>query len=365
MGLQASPRRPFKSSNAKQGKNIRSWRYTKSRNKSCKKICHSENIECFVGNYGAESFDVGQLQQGFNRTELVIFPHWHIAGKRLANQGLDYVTAGVYGEVLGGHYGSAMLLSGWGKAVAVGSQIFKNATNSIDLKNHLGLKKINKPWQLKNTLWKNIENPIRVINEDLEFSMQRLTDRGIKNSENLIEAFIAEHRATQLINSQILSCRASLDIALPFCDQELLDFSWKVPMAQKTQNALTRDLLRLIAPDLLDYPTAATLLPAYFPILFQEASRALRVLLEEAQYKLTHATAGHINAPSWSWLNNEFLRTGSALTNILDDLRCDFWDMEALAQGIKTPEKFEPGKYTMNNLLNRFLKIYSVDLMLR
>lgn len=233
MGLQASPRRPFKSSNAKQGKNIRSWRYTKSRNKSCKKICHSENIECFVGNYGAESFDVGQLQQGFNRTELVIFPHWHIAGKRLANQGLDYVTAGVYGEVLGGHYGSAMLLSGWGKAVAVGSQIFKNATNSIDLKNHLGLKKINKPWQLKNTLWKNIENPIRVINEDLEFSMQRLTDRGIKNSENLIEAFIAEHRATQLINSQILSCRASLDIALPFCDQELLDFSWKVPMAQK------------------------------------------------------------------------------------------------------------------------------------
>ena len=333
--------------------------------KLVKKICQSASVTCFVDNYGTEILDTSLLQEGFNRSELIIFPYWYHAGVRLANEGVDCVTAGVYGEVLGGHYGSAMWLSGWRKIVAVSTQMFERSTSSIDIKNHLQLNGIKKPYYLKPSLWDNIRNPIIAINEDLEVSIQRLTDRGVKSPEILIEAFIAEHRATQYINSQILSCRASLDIALPFCDNELLDLSGKIPLAHKVQNILTRDLLGRIAPDLLHYPTAATLVPAYFPIFVQEASRALRVLLEDSQYYLNRATAGRIKAPTWSWLNNEFLRSSPALKNILEDLRCDFWDREALARALKNPEKFEGGLYTMNNLLSRFLKIYSVDLMLR
>ena len=329
------------------------------------KICQSASVECIVDGYGSETFDPKFLQQGFNRSELIIFPYWYRAGVKLANDGVDCVTAGVYGEVLGGHYGSAMWLSGWRKILTVGTQMIKESTHSIDIKNHLLLKGIKKPYYLKPTLWKSIGDPMSSINEDLEISVQRLADRGIKNPENLIEAFIAEHRATQYINSQILSCRASLDIALPFCDNELLNFSWQIPIAQKIQNILSRNLLGRIAPDLLRHPTAATLVPASFPIIFQETSRALRVLLEDAQYYLTRATAGRIKAPTWSWLNNEFLRSGEVFENILEDLRCDIWDREALAHAIKTPEKFEGGLYTLNNLLSRFLKIYSVDLMLR
>lgn len=333
--------------------------------KLVKKICQSVSVTCFFDDYGKETLDPRLLQQGFDRSELVIFPYWYRAGVKLAREGVDCVTAGVYGEVMGGHYCSAMWLNGWRKILAVSSQMIKKSTPSIDLKAYLRLNGIKKPYYLKSTLWNNIRNSINAINEDLEISIQRLTDRGIKDPENLIEAFISEHRATQYINSQILSCRASLDVALPFCDNELLDFSWQIPMAQKTQNILTRDLLRLISPDLLHYPTAATLVPASFPIIFQEASRVLRVLLEDSQFYLTRATAGRMKAPTWGWLNNEILRSGPALKNILEDLRCDFWDKEALACAIKTPEKFEGGLYTLNNLLRRFLKIYSVDLMLR
>ena len=201
--------------------------------KLVKKICESASVKCFVDNYGKEIFDTNLLQQGFNRSELIIFPYWYRAGVRLASEGVDCVTAGVYGEVLGGHYGSAMWLNGWRKILAVSTQMIKKSTPSIDIKIHLRLKGIKKPYYLKATLWNDIKNSIHAINEDLEISIQRLTDRGVKNPENLIEGFIAEHRATQYINSQILSCRANLDIALPFCDKELLDFSWQIPMAQK------------------------------------------------------------------------------------------------------------------------------------
>ena len=330
-----------------------------------KKICQSANVECVVDNYGAETFATSLLQQGFNRTELILFPHWHRAAVGLANQGVDCVTAGVYGEILGGHYGSAMLLNGWEKIFAVATQIIKKGTYSVDIRNRLRLKGIKKPWYLKATLWNDIRNPINVINEDFEISIQRLTDRGINDPEHLVEAFIAEHRATQYINSQILSCRSGLDIALPFCDNELLDFSWQIPAVQKTQNTLNRDLLRRIAPHLLNYSTAATLVPANFPIIFQEASRSLRASLDYSQYFLNRATAGRIKAPTWGWLNYEFLRFSHVFKDILEDLRCDFWDRETIACAINTPDKFSNKVTTMNNILFRFLKIYSVDLMLR
>jgi asparagine synthetase B (glutamine-hydrolysing) len=330
-----------------------------------KKICQSARVECIVDNYGAEIYDLSLLQEGFNRSEIIIFPHWYCAGVKLAKQGVNCVTAGVYGEVLGGHYGPAMFLNGWQKIFAVGKEILGKSTHSIDIRHCLRLNGMKKPWHLKATLWNNIRNPTNLINDDIEISIQRLTDRGIRTSENLVEAFLAEHRATQYVNSQILSCRANLDIAVPFCDKELLDFSWQIPEPQKTQNTLTRDLLLRIAPNLLHYPTAATLVPAGFPIIFQEASRALRVLIDDSQYYLNWATAGRISPPTSGWINNEFLRSGPTLKNMIEDLRCDFWDKDALASSINTPEQFVGGIYTMNNLLFRFLKIYSVDLMLR
>ncbi|MCA9421705.1 MAG: hypothetical protein KC592_11840 [Nitrospira sp.] len=333
--------------------------------KLVKKICQSAKVNCFVDNYGPEILNTTLLQEGFNRSELIRFPYWYHAGRRLANEGVDCVTAGVYGEVLGGHYGSTMWLSGWRKIFSVGSQMLKKSISSVDIKRHFRLNGLKQPYYLKSTLWNNIGNLTHAMNEDLENSVQRLIDRGITSPEILIEAFIAEHRGSQYINSQILSCRASLDISLPFCDNDLLDISGQIPMIEKTQNILTCELLRGIAPDLLHYPTVATLVPAYFPMIFQEASRAFRVLLEDAQYYLTRATAGRIKAPSWSWLNNEILRSNPALKVMLEDLRCGFWEREALSNAIKTPEKFEGGLYTLNNLLSRFLKIYSVDLMLR
>lgn len=330
-----------------------------------KKMCQSENIQCILDDINEEIFSTTFLQQKFNRTEEILFPYWHRAGERLVSQGLDCVTAGVYGEILGGHYSSAMLLSGLKKISAVGSHLLEKPTQSINLRNHFGLKELKKPWYLKSDFWKDFNNSINVINEDLEVSIKRLMARGIKNPENLVEAFIAEHRATQYINSQILSCRASLDIALPFCDNELLDFSWQIPMGKRIHNTLNRELLQRLAPHLLNFPTGAILVPARFPIFIQEASRACRVIFQDSQNFLNWATAGRVKSPRWGWLNYEFLRTSSAFKNILEDLKCDFWDREVIAQAIKTPDNFSNDINTMNNILSGMLKIYSIDLMLR
>lgn len=330
-----------------------------------KKMCQSANVICILDDINEEIFSTNFLQQKFNRTEGILFPYWHRAGERLAEQGLNCVTAGVYGEVIGGHYSSAMLLSGLKKISAVGSHLLGKPTQSINLKNHFGLKEVKKPWYLKANFWHDFNNSIKVINEDLEVSINRLLARGIKNPESLVEAFISEHRATQYINSQILSCRASLDIALPFCDNELLDFSWQIPMEKRIHNTLNRKLLQGIAPHLLNFSTGAILVPARFPIFIQEASRACRVIFQDSQSFLNRATGGRVKAPRWGWLNYEFLRTSSAFKNILEDLRCDFWDREVIAQAIKNPDKFSNDINTMNNILSGILKIYSIDLMLR
>src|SRR5690606_30502669 len=76
-----------------------------------------------------------------------------------------------------------------------------------------------KPRVLKDEVWNALDKPLETIEADLEASIKRLQKRGIREGDRLIEAFIAEHRASQFICSQILSCRAHLDIAVPFADR--------------------------------------------------------------------------------------------------------------------------------------------------
>src|SRR5690606_31186720 len=66
---------------------------------------HGEPIDARV-------FEPAALHSQFQRTESVMFPHWAHSGRVLAQSGNSFVASGVYGEVLGGHYGRAMLLGG-------------------------------------------------------------------------------------------------------------------------------------------------------------------------------------------------------------------------------------------------------------
>jgi hypothetical protein len=187
---------------------------------------------------------------------------------------------------------------------------------------------------------------------------------GITSDERMIEAFIATHRGSQYINAQLLSCRAHLDIALPFCDAELLELACALPLSQKIHNSVDREILRRHAPELLSVACAATLVPASAPIGVQEATRALRRALEAPYGRLARAAPSLLPPLRLGWVNFDFLRSGAALGSLEEDLRCDIWDRAALR--VRIADARDPVKAVATHpLSDQMMKIYTSDLMLR
>ena len=336
-----------------------------------KQICRDSNIAFHGEPLDDGLYDVSKLQRGFARVENVVFPHWHRAGLVLAESGAPCATAGVFGEVLGGHYGPAMLLQGSRKIAAIGKLLLGisqgGSTSEADFSAVCDLlrpKQFPKPWYVSRTFWESVPRAAEAVNADLEVALQRLADRGVEGLEAMIEAFVTEQRGSHYINAQVLSCRAELDVAIPYADQELFHLVTRVPLAQKVHNRLTQAMIRIQRPGLLRYSCAATLVPASYPLLLQETSRFVRHTWEDAWWRL-HMAAPRLTAgPRLGWVNFEFLRTGKALGGLVDDLRCDLWDRQALRACIQDVVQ-RRWKESAHPISDAFMKVYTADLLLR
>src|SRR5690606_18372164 len=132
-------------------------------------------------------FDLDLLAQGFERIENVTYPNWHRDGRLLAERGMSSVSAGVYGEVLGGHYGPAMLLVGRRKVASVAKDLvvptlnkeFRRVDDAVSLLRSR-LSASSKPRVLKDEVWNALDKPLETIEADLEASIKRLQKRGIR-----------------------------------------------------------------------------------------------------------------------------------------------------------------------------------------
>jgi hypothetical protein len=330
-------------------------------------------VNCQLEAINDASYDIDALGHGFARVENVVFPHWHRAGALLACGGTATVSAGVYGEVLGGHYGPAMRLAGLKKALAVAKGIvgvdqeMTNVEPQELLSRTYGLFAVDpfsRPWTVHEEAWRSAPSLLDTINTDIHADISRLVDRGISTSDQIVEAYISEHRGTQYINSQLLSCRAFVDIALPFVDQELLLAASRTPLSAKIHNRLNQQMLKTHAPESLQFPLAATLIAARNPMFLQETSRFCRSLMERAQWKLHFATKQRTAPPRLGWVNFEFLRDGKSLTTIVDDLRSCIWDRKALIERISacTARGYDQPLHPISDAI---MKVYTVDLMLR
>jgi hypothetical protein len=282
------------------------------------------------------------------------------------------VSAGVYGEGLGGHYGSMMLVNGARKIPVLAAELlgwphhFGISTNA-DVYDFLHIRHLVKPWHVQEMFWDSVDLE-GAMNADIEVTLKRLQNRGIVSSKQLIEAFITEQRGAQYVNSQLLSCRTSLDISIPYADRDLFTLASRIPLTTKIHNAVNREMLRQQDADLLRFSTAATLVPAAWPIWAQEVSRLIRHLRENTHWRLHFATHGRIQSPHMGWWYWESLRNGEVLNGLVDDLQCDFWNKNAVQNRISDINKqvFRGETYSPTAvLLQCLLKDYYYDLMLR
>ena len=289
---------------------------------------------------GAAVYDASALRRGFDREETIVFPHWIHAGEVLSGLGVSRAMAGVYGEVLGGHYGRAMLLQGARKIAEVaralvGGTAAPQPVTEAEvgaLTAFLQIGPIPRPWFIRKDYWESVRAPVDALNADVAEDLGRLRARGVESLDQLIEAYITELRGSQYINAQLRSCRAHVDIALPFIDRALLAFAARIPLPAKIHNGINRAMLRSHCRAMLRLPLAATLVPARAPILVQEGSRLVRKIWEEGQWAAHFRTAGRFPEPRLAWVNFEFLRESRALHQLVESLRSDIWDHTALAR---------------------------------
>lgn len=185
-------------------------------------------------------------------------------------------------------------------------------------------------WYLDTNFQRSIHDRQARINEDLRESLRRLHDQGIERVERLIEACVTEHRGSQYIAGQSASCRAAVDVSIPFSHRSLLHTASRVPTHLKVHNRLNRRMLDLLDTPARDVPLAATLVSASSNLYLQEASRAFRKLWQSGRWWLHDASRGILPAPRLGWVNFEFLRQSENFRDAIDDLRADFWDREAI-----------------------------------
>lgn len=216
----------------------------------------------------------------------------------------------------------------------------------------LKIQNLVKPSLVRSEVFGNVNELQNAMNEDIESSLKRFIARGVQTPDQLVEAFITEHRASQHISSQMLSCRAHLDVSIPFSDRDFFTLVSRIPITAKLHNALNRRMLQQYLPKALKAPTAAAPISAAMPIWAQELSRLLRCIVEE-----------RVNLPPMSWYDWEFLKNGVVLHNIVDDMALDLWDKNIMRQRIASLQEGKAA--SIGPLMQLLLIAWTVDLMLR
>lgn len=335
------------------------------------RLCRSERVPCQLEPIDGSVLDLDLLRRAFDRTENVVFPHWHRAGILLSASGSDCVSAGIYGEVLGGHYGPAMLETGYRKIVVVAGLLLgvntlpkNDLAGGIVARDYLYLRSMDRAWYLDPDFENAIVDRQAHLNADIAQAIDRLERRGVTDPIQIIEAFITEHRGTQYIAAQLLSCRAYTDVAIPFGLRGVFQFASLLPLQLKVHNRLNQAMLRRYAPTLLKHPLAATLVRAGAPIAVQEASRFARLLYAQTRRSLHAWTEGRVQPARLGWVNFGFLRTDQSLRAVVDDLKSDIWNRQALEYRLSSLEK---GEWVddPHPLYDQIMKIYTIDLLLR
>ena len=331
------------------------------------RICNDSGTELFKQALSSEMYSPDRLQDNLNLTENVVFPHWHLAGERARDLDIQQITAGIFGETFGGHYGPPCILQGSKKILSVGKYLLNlhrfnsNKSQKGDAIKEaaalLQMPSINKLWFISDEYWDTyIDEILQQYNQDVDDILSHYQQRGIETLENYVEAYTTEQRGSQYIAAQLLSCRHYTDICLPFADRNYIEFATRLPFEIKVHNRLNQSVIKSIAPELLKYPMAATLLSANHSIISQEASRAARKALDASRWKMHKLSKGRIKEPRMGWPNFKFLAEDDSIMDVIDSLNQPYWDKNKMKTWVNTIEHAD-----YHPLSDMLMKLLTVD----
>ncbi|MCL1476082.1 MAG: hypothetical protein MH219_00120 [Marinobacter sp.] len=293
------------------------------------------------------------LKRMLDELGFCIFPVWYIAGRRAQEIHNAPLSSGVLGELLGGHYGVLSIGTRFQKILASASLVNEKLIRNDQFKK--ALERFTTPaahhWFLSaeghNCLAESANSTKNIMRNQLNATYQNIGDW-----QSAIETFNMEHRARQYILKQAQAASCTSGYIAPFADDELAKISQLIPFSSRVHNKLNQRVLRAQHPQLLNYSMAATLLPAKYPILLQEFSRAARIALEQARKLMK------VNQPRLGWFNYEHLYQSTVLYKIIDSLTSPLWDKSRMRNTIETNPR---NGIDAGSTLDMLCKVKTVD----
>lgn len=333
-----------------------------------RRIQASESLEAQFVEIVPRMFDPDLLAQHFAHFESVSFPFWH-AARESGTERVATVMAGIFGEVVGGHYGPPMAVSGRRKLTESLAWLIAPALAGRQAREADGLARAceiyrQRPyiaaWYMHRDAWHDLFSSVHLdVETRIHASLDRYRSRGVVPAHALIEAFITEHRGSQFIAAQLHSAARPGAFLAPFANRSLIEIAAAIPFQGKAFNRFSQAAVGRLWPPLLQFPLAATLSNANRPIFVLEASRALRKLYEAAR-RSSPMTRLHrsTSEPHLSWVNFSAVTKSGILHAAVDSLVLPYWDKPRLHDAVEnvTADRAHP-------LTDMILKINTLDLL--
>ncbi|NWO06340.1 MAG: hypothetical protein HLX50_11775 [Alteromonadaceae bacterium] len=293
------------------------------------------------------------IEQMLEELGSAVFPIWFLAARNIRQWKNAPIMSGVLGELLGGHYG----LMSWGSRAHKLSASMLLFSDRLISEHHIrqGIERYCTP---PASHWFVSSQGQTMLDTYRNETRQRTTNaieehyRIFGDWQQALENFNMHHRARQYILKQAHAASGSVGYTLPFANSKLVDLTRGLPFTERVHNRANQKILKANKPALLNESMAATLVPARYPILIQELSRAARIARETAS-KMPGK-----QKPGLGWFNYDHLYEGRLLHDLIDSLEADIWDKNRMHAAV---EANPANGIDAGSTLDMICKIKTVD----
>lgn len=295
--------------------------------------------------FSPDEFDQDLVSSYLQKNESAMFTHWNKAGVYAEKNDLT-MTAGTFGEVLGGHYGTLNTLPGKKKYASLlmhmigAGVILDNVLHLHDKKtvlNYLKMSSYEVFWFVEYHLSTSLraQNLIEESNLRLGDIFHSYEEQGMVDAQAMFERFYTEHRGGQYINKQLTNSVRGNRFRNIFTNREFLQAISTASFTSRAHNKINKEIIRRLRPELLDFPMAATLTNARRPLLIQEGSRAFRKLLESSPSLASiYRKWSRYGDRSYGWNNFRDIVTNEWVESLSPFLSKELWDHETLRKAV-------------------------------
>lgn len=297
--------------------------------------------------------DLTLLETMLENLGFCVFPIWYLSSLKIDLMKSGPISSGVLGELIGGHYGLLSIGKRIQKLLSAALMIHDGFLNESKV---LGM--IDRFSTPAKEHWFLTPEYNALFQENASNTKTRMLEKLLKlrktegNWQEAVENFNMEHRARQYILKQAQASSSTIGYVLPFGDDQLTKLVKSIAFKYRVHNKLNQRILSSKSPQLLNAPMAATLINARYPIIIQELSRGIRILIEETTKRLG------LSPPRLGWFNYEHIYQSDVFQNLITSLRHKMWDQDRMLRTIETNESLG---IDAGSTLDMLCKIKTID----